>query len=477
MSRPALAYALAFAALTFAQSNPSDPNSGQYPTQYPPGQYPPGQYPPGQYPPDQYPARLPGGIPLNLPVPQIKLPQRHPKEDANAKNGDSKITLASAEGALRDLGEKNLLLETTKDKVLKFRLLAKTQFRDTKDDPIRDSLLHPGDHLSVQASPDDPETAVKIVLLKAGTSAERQVASAPVSEAKIVTPTTDDLKHPHAAVAAASHPESNAPETETAADSRPTLHRDANSSEAPEALPSSNSNNVDQVISDARDASADYNADLPNFLVKQVTTRYRSWMGPRNWQPVDVVTADVAVVNGQEQYKNVLVNGHAPQGPIEKSGAWSTGEFAVTLEDILSPGTNAAFTAHGSDTVANRDAWVYDLSVTHERSHWTIVADNGDKYNPAYTGTIWIDKETRRVLRIEEHAGALPSTFIYNKATSTVEYGFVSIEGKQYLLPVSSANSACFTGSSNCVRNELNFRDYRKFTADSDIKYDKFASN
>jgi hypothetical protein len=59
---------------------------------------------------------------------------------------------------------------------------------------------------------------------------------------------------------------------------------------------------------------------------------------------------------------------------------------------------------------------------------------------------------------------------------SIVEYGSIRIEGKQYLLPVTSENSACFTGSSNCVRNELAFRNYRKFSADSDIKYDKFAS-
>src|SRR5207344_180357 len=60
----------------------------QYPGQYPPGQYPPGQYPPGQYPPTypggQYPPntypggnRLPGGIPM----PEIKLPKREPKQE------------------------------------------------------------------------------------------------------------------------------------------------------------------------------------------------------------------------------------------------------------------------------------------------------------------------------------------------------------------------------------------------------------
>src|ERR1700737_840749 len=71
---------------------------GQYPPgQYPPGQYPPGQYPPGQYPPNTYPTRLPGGIPVGLPVPEVKLPKRQPKE----KSDDVKTTLASVDGTYR----------------------------------------------------------------------------------------------------------------------------------------------------------------------------------------------------------------------------------------------------------------------------------------------------------------------------------------------------------------------------------------
>jgi hypothetical protein len=119
---------------------------------------------------------------------------------------------------------------------------------------------------------------------------------------------------------------------------------------------------------------------------------------------------------------------------------------------------------------------VYNISVLHENSHWTIVSASGRKYSPAYGGSIWIDKETRRVLRIEQRAVYLPSDFTYDKAESVVEYGYARIDGKQYLLPATSVNSACLSGTGHCVRNEISFRNYRKFTADSDIKYEKFAS-
>ncbi len=479
----ALAGSTLFCCLAFAQTNPTDPSQyppGQYPPgQYPPGQYPPGQYPPGQYPPNQYPVRLPGGVPLNLPVPQIKLPQRH-KDDPNGPKEETKMTVASADGALRRMGEKDLLLETSKDRVLKFRLLAKTKFSDSKGEPVRDSLLHPGDRLSVQATTDDPETAIKVVLVKAGTGAEREAASVPVDEAKIITPVAEDLKNAHKTGTerpseAASSSSDTAPletsrtDNGDTSDTHPELRR---------GIPSNDTGggSVDQVIADARDAAASYNSDLPNFLVQQATTRYRSSMGQRNWETIDVVTADVAVVNGKEDYRNILVNGHPPQGAVEKTGSWSTGEFAITLEDILSPATEAVFVKRGSDTIAGRDAWVYNLSVLHENSHWTIVSANGRKYSPAYGGSVWIDKETRRVLRIEQRAVYLPSDFTYDKAECVIEYGFVRIDGKQYLLPVTSANSACLSGTGHCVRNEISFRNYKKFSADSDIKYDKFAS-
>src|SRR5947209_14870509 len=127
---------LFLAASAAAQTYPSQYPPGQYPPgQYPPGQYPPGQYPPGQYPPNQYPARLPGGIPVNLPVPEVKFPKR---KTESAPPSAEKVTVVTASGSLRRLGEKELLLEVARKSVIRFRLLAKTQFRNPAGEPIRD---------------------------------------------------------------------------------------------------------------------------------------------------------------------------------------------------------------------------------------------------------------------------------------------------------------------------------------------------
>src|SRR5215470_3478553 len=81
-------------------------------------QYPGGQYP-GQYPPNTYPTQLPGGIPVGIPVPEIKLPRRGTKD----KPDEVKTTLASVDGTLRKLREKDLFLQASPQRLLRFRLL------------------------------------------------------------------------------------------------------------------------------------------------------------------------------------------------------------------------------------------------------------------------------------------------------------------------------------------------------------------
>ncbi|MDE3197004.1 MAG: hypothetical protein KGN84_11705, partial [Acidobacteriota bacterium] len=180
--------------------------------------------------------------------------------------------------------------------------------------------------------------------------------------------------------------------------------------------------------------------------------------------------ADVAESGGREDYRNIRVNGRPTDSP-EDTGTWSTGEFQMTLEDVLSARTNATFTPRGEDRIAGRPAWVFDLSVDHPHSHWTIQAENGQRYRPAYRGSIWIDKDTRRVLRIEQRAVDTPSDFQFDVEEANLEYGFVTIDGRSYLLPVESVNMACGRGTSSCSKNVISFRNYRKFSTDSDITF------
>jgi hypothetical protein len=161
------------------------------------------------------------------------------------------------------------------------------------------------------------------------------------------------------------------------------------------------------------------------------------------------------------------------RGPVERTGAWSTGEFVTTLQDILSPMTDAAFVNRREERIAARTALVYDFTVAQSNSHWQVVPEHGPSYKPAYKGSIWIDKETHRVLRIEQQSLSMPDDFPFDKAETILDYDFVRIDGDMHLLPVRSENLMCQRGTQNCSRNEIDFRNYRKFTAESTIEFDK----
>jgi hypothetical protein len=100
-----------------------------------------------------------------------------------------------------------------------------------------------------------------------------------------------------------------------------------------------------------------------------------------------------------------------------------------------------------------------------------MVAPDGRTCRPAFDGSLWIDQETHRVLRIEQRTTGMPNDFPTSKAESTVEYAFVKIEQKTYLLPAKSDNLGCARGSGACTRNSIEFRNYRKFTTESQIKF------
>lgn len=442
------------------------------------------------------------GMGVGIPMPNIHLPKRAPKDTSG------KITVVSLDGTLRSIGETDVVVHTKSDKMLRFLVTSGAEFRGKDGKPADKSIFHPGDRVTIDTRPGDPEVAVHVILERAGSSSERAAAEAHVDEARISTPDSSDFGHPHLSADPRDnggqvsglgsnsdngrptlHRQDDADSGSSGDTGRPTLHRqDAPEPTAHDTPPHdtpkqdtalhdatqtpARTGDSSSAIDDARDAAGSFSSDLPNFLVEQVTTRYQGSRYVDNWKSMDVVTAEVASVDGKEDYRNIKVNGRPTSRP-EDSGSWSTGEFQVTLKDILSPMTAAAFKANGEDRVANRPALVYALSVEQEHSHWTLVAENGRQYKPAYKGTIWIDKETRRVLRIEKQAVSLPRDFAYDKAESMLEYGYVAIDGTKYLLPVESANVACMTGTSSCSRNAIEFRNYRKFSADSSVSFDK----
>jgi len=231
----------------------------------------------------------------------------------------------------------------------------------------------------------------------------------------------------------------------------------------------------DPVIEGAREAAYQFTESLPNYVVKQFTTRYQTDTAHGNrtsWQALDIVTADVVCENGKESYKNILINGKPSREDVEKTGSWSPPQFATVLQAILAPGTDADFHGKRSTTIVNRPAFRYDYSVEKQNSQWHVYFSGSESYIPAYTGSIWIDKENFRVLRIEMSAKDIPRSFPLDTVESAVDYDYVTISDQRYLLPSHSEALSCVRNTGECSRNVIEFRNYKKFGADTSITFE-----
>jgi hypothetical protein len=77
------------------------------------------------------------------------------------------------------------------------------------------------------------------------------------------------------------------------------------------------------------------------------------------------------------------------------------------------------------------------------------------------------------VLRIEMQSRNMPILFPFDTTESAVDYDFVRLAiPEPFLLPVDAEVLSCVRGSSNCSRNKIEFRNYRKFGSESSITFD-----
>jgi hypothetical protein len=231
---------------------------------------------------------------------------------------------------------------------------------------------------------------------------------------------------------------------------------------------------VDARIEKAREAAATFTETLPDYVCQEQMARFQSTTHVVSWVPLDVVSTELVYEKGIERYRNLQINGRPAkaQRMEDMPGSWSTGEFATVLVDIFHPATAADFRYRRPSRSGGRDAYLYDFEVDHAHSHWQIHMPS-QSILPAYRGSLWIDKETARVLRIEMQAIRLPEEFPLDKIEMASDYEFVRIADRQFLLPVHSENLMCQRGTNMCSHNVIDFRNYHKYTGEATIEFGK----
>jgi hypothetical protein len=223
------------------------------------------------------------------------------------------------------------------------------------------------------------------------------------------------------------------------------------------------------LIERARDAAFEFSENLPNFICNEFMSRY-SQRGRQDETPLDVVSAEIIYDNSQETYRNVKIDDRPTDKALEEiGGSWSTGGFASRLLQLFHPDTAAQFQPGGTSPIGGFSAQVYDFQVRSDRSHWMLHAPGAQTLVAAYSGSVWVDPQTARVLRIEMQARNIPSDFPMDSVESAVDYSYVTIGAKSFLLPSHAESLGCQRGTNFCSHNVIDFRNYHEYTSEIKI--------
>ena len=219
---------------------------------------------------------------------------------------------------------------------------------------------------------------------------------------------------------------------------------------------------------------------MPDFVVKQIIRRSVAYGNTANWIPQDNLTIAVGYrANVGEEYKILTVNG-MPAGPdVQASrdyskyapkGASSSGvEYISALADVFKPESKTEFRMVDTDVIQTRRTVIYEYVIKKEFSQLTLsLADTGARAVVGSRGRLWIDRELDRVLRFEQIATEIAPDFPITAASSLIDYDWVMINERKYLLP-SHSEILLTTVNPKFVlqsRNDVRFRGYQKFGAE-----------
>jgi hypothetical protein len=229
----------------------------------------------------------------------------------------------------------------------------------------------------------------------------------------------------------------------------------------------------EKIIDQARDYALNYTKQLPNFICVQVTRRDYDPTGTgNNWYHSDTITARLSY-NGAENYEVILHNNQPVTNANMRQfgGTTSEGEFGSMMDQIFELETHTQFSWDHWGKLRGRKTYVFAYDVQQEFSKYHVEADD-DKLSivPAYRGLVYIDEDTKMVVKIVMTPYDMPTTFPIREISSSLDYDLETIGDQQFMLPLKSVLTS--KRARQMTRNDIEFRLYRKFGTESTIKFE-----
>ena len=250
----------------------------------------------------------------------------------------------------------------------------------------------------------------------------------------------------------------------------------------PRPIPPPSSVEQAAVLDDVREYALNYSRNLPDFICTQVTRRFAApapgtkYGGSADsnptWYAQDTLQIRLSFSQHTgEQYTVVLIGNQVVNQDYRKvGGAKSFGEFGSMLQQIFEPMTEAHFEWDHWGTLRGQRVMAFAYHVRLDRSKYQLVVDDHDRITTAYHGLVEVDPKTHVVLRVTAEAENIPPGFPLKETKDVLDYDYTQISGQTFLLPLKA--QVLMKGSEAWSRLDEEFRIYRKYSTESDIKFD-----
>lgn len=224
---------------------------------------------------------------------------------------------------------------------------------------------------------------------------------------------------------------------------------------------------IDHTLDLARERALAYATSLPNFLCVETTNRSIDASGTGKWKHQDSFSELLTYRNQTESRRVIEVNGHDTHtAPDDLKGMVSHGEFGGILNAIFEPSAKATFAWKQRGFIGGERVDLFDYHVAARNSSFELTGDNNWQFNAAFHGVVSVDSATMGVRQLTMIADELPADFSIHASAIRVDYGYIAINGHDYLLPT-RATISLRRHKHEGVLNEIEFRDYRRFGAKS----------
>jgi hypothetical protein len=229
-----------------------------------------------------------------------------------------------------------------------------------------------------------------------------------------------------------------------------------------------------KILDEVREYALNYTQSLPDFICFEVTRRYydrRYKPGTEgSWAIQDRLVEKLSYFDQKEKYEPISQNDNSLVGKSSESlgGALSRNEFGTLLKEIFDPATDTEFRWERWGTLRGHLCHVYAYFVDQPHSKWTLDYDRRQQTTPGYNGLIFVDKESSAILRITIDPQP-PADFPMQNIHQVLDYNYADISGQKFLLPLVSEVTMRADGVG--TRNEIEFRSYRKYSADATITF------